>query len=45
MIDIPMNKKKLTWHNSRIGDATLGRRLDCFLIKEDFLGILSNFRQ
>jgi len=45
LIEIPMNKKKLTWHNRRIGDATLRRQLDCFLIKEDLLGTLSNFFQ
>lgn len=42
MIDIPMNKKQPTWHNRRIIELALGRRLDHFLIKEKFLGTLSN---
>jgi len=45
LIDILMNKKKLTWYNRRIGDATLSRKLDYFLIKKDLLGTLSNFCQ
>jgi len=45
LIDILMNKKQSTWHNRRIGDDALGRRFDQFLIKEDFLGTLTNFRQ
>ena len=45
LIDVPMNKKKPTWHNRRTGEAALGRRLDRFLIHKDLLPIFSIFRQ
>lgn len=34
LVDVPMNKKVPTWHNTRMGEAALGRRLDRFLIHE-----------
>eukprot|EP00253_Pinus_taeda_P033624 PITA_33624 len=45
LVDIPMNKKFPTWHNRRIGEAALGRRLDRFLIHEDPLDTLPLYRQ
>lgn len=40
-----MNKKLPTWHNRRTGDAALGKRLDRYLIHEDLLISLTNYRQ
>lgn len=45
LIDVPMNKKLPTWHNRRIGDAALWRRLDMYLIHEYLLTSLTNYRQ
>eukprot|EP00253_Pinus_taeda_P006605 PITA_06605 len=40
-----MNKKLPTWQNRRTGDAARGRRLDRYLIHEDLLNSLTNYRQ
>lgn len=45
LIDVPMNKKMPTWHNKRIGEVDLWRRLDWFLIHEDLLMTLTIFKQ
>lgn len=45
LVDVPMNKKMPTWHNRRIGEAALGRRLDQFLIHEELLRTLPLYRQ
>lgn len=34
-----------TWHNRRIGEAALGRRLDRYLIHEDLIVTLTNYKQ
>lgn len=45
LVDIPMNKKVPTWHNRRTGEATLGRRLDRFLVHEDLIPLFPLYRQ
>lgn len=43
--DVPMNKKLPTWHNKRMGEAALGRRLDRFMIHENLLCTLPLYTQ
>jgi len=43
--NVPMNKPLPTWRNRKIGDATLARRLDRFLIKVPLLQYLNRYRQ
>lgn len=45
LIDVPMNKNMPTWHTRWIGEATLGRRLERYLIQEDLLQSLTIYRQ
>ena len=40
-----MNKLQPAWHNKRIGEASLSKRLDGFLIKESLVRALRNIRQ
>lgn len=41
---IPMNKPLPTWRNRCIGEATLTRRLDIFLIKDTLIQNISLYR-
>eukprot|EP00253_Pinus_taeda_P012560 PITA_12560 len=44
-IDVPMIKPLSTWRSRRIGEVTLARRLDRFVIKAQLLQLLSHYRQ
>lgn len=37
MVDHSLAKMNPTWRNNRVGEVSLSKRLDCFLIKESFL--------
>lgn len=45
LIDIPMNKPLPTWRNTRVGEATLARRLDRFILQNLMIQRLSHYRQ
>lgn len=45
LINILINKIQSTWRNRRIGDASLARRLDRLLIKENFVRTMKNYHQ
>jgi hypothetical protein len=45
LLDIPSAKLQPTWRNNRVGEDSLARRLDRFLIKEGLLNIGFNYRQ
>eukprot|EP00253_Pinus_taeda_P025511 PITA_25511 len=45
LLDISMNKPLPTWRNRRVGDATLARRLDRFLIKVNLMNQLHYYKQ
>jgi len=45
LLNIDMEKLMPTWRNRRIGEDTLARRLDCFLIKAPLLTRLDRIHQ
>lgn len=45
LVDIPMNKPLPTWRNKRVGDATLARILDRFMIKVPLMNQLHHYKQ
>lgn len=44
-VDIPMHKLLPTWRNRRVGDATLARRLNRFIMKDSLLHQLHHYKQ
>ena len=45
LTDVPMIRPLPTWRNRRVGDSSLARRLDRFLIKVPLLHHLNRYRQ
>eukprot|EP00253_Pinus_taeda_P016805 PITA_16805 len=45
LMDVPMNKPLPTWRNRRVGEATLARRLDRFIMKGPLIQQLHHYKQ
>eukprot|EP00253_Pinus_taeda_P003996 PITA_03996 len=45
LMDVPMNKPLSTWRNRRVGEASLARRLERFIMKRPLLQQLHHYKQ